>query len=508
MLGFVLPLFAEETDSAYFIKSIDFNIKGITRPFAIIRNGELKVGETFDSEKKLNEYIADKTQFLLNNRVFKSVRIEHTIGEELIDAKYPVDLLIIVEDTWNIIALPQPEYSSNTGFELKLKARDYNFLGAMNPLRLDIGYTYDENEHHSLLIDLESDTPFRLFGYNWNFTFNHYFSYRPQVEEPFYYKNVTGLSMELPFRNTTFTFGFTESVLLNEENANRYVKEYGQFQNGVYMSSRVFSSWKIPTGLNIGDYGELTYRPELSLTVNHEFEQWPLADFREGPIPRFYHSLGFKRVDWIENFRYGLDVYFTNTYSYNFYKMRQNEKALNFNYAVSGKGHYILSDRFGVSTFLQFRHWFWHDPNYNDTAGDALRGIWDKAVHADYMLSLNLDFPVKVLDFVPSQWFKTPKLRFFDLEFHVSPIIDMALYHDPENDIQFNFQNILVSGGMEFIVFSDFMRSLYLRVSIAWNIRKQINEPGEYYLNPVLPILPQLPEGKDREIFIGIGHHY
>ena len=496
-------------DIIYVIISINFNIKGLTKPFAIIRNAELYTGEELAGKEKLEKYIADKAQLLLNQRVLKTARIDYTIGEKQPDEKYPVDLLVSTEDTWNIIALPQPKYDSNTGFELTIKARDYNFLGTMNPLRLNIGYKYDEYEHSSLLVELESDMPFTVFGYNWNLTFNNYFSYRPQVSEPFFYQNTTGLSMELPFKKTTFTFSFYEYTKLNEENADRYKDEgYGEFQEGIYMTSRLVTSWKIPTGLLIRDYGELTYRPEISVNFYHEFPDWPLDDFRRGPTMNFNHSLGFDKIDWIGNYRKGLALSLRNSYTYDFYKINEEVKALSFDYSVSAKGYFIFGNSFGISTYLQFRHWFYHDPAYYESAGDVLRGILDTAVHANYMLSLNLDFPAKILEFAPSKWFKTKKLSLFDFEMHVSPIIDMALYHDPEKNIAFSFKNMLVSGGMEIIVFPAFMRSLYLRISVAWNFIEQINNPGNYYLNPVLPILPHLPEGNNREIFVGIGHHY
>jgi hypothetical protein len=301
--------------------------------------------------------------------------------------------------------------------------------------------------------------------------------------------------MELPFKRTTFTFGFDENTKLNEENADRYQKQYGEFQNGVYMSSRLFTSWKIPMGLVVGNYGELTYLPEIVFTYNHEFPKWPLHEFRRGPILSFNHSLGFDKIDWIENYRKGMAVSLANAYTYNFYQINEETKALNSSYYISGKGHFIISDFFGISAFLQFRHWFYHEPDYYESAGDALRGIIDSAIHADYMLSLNLDFPFRILKFMPSLWFKTQKLRFFDFEMQASPIIDLALHHNPEKNIPFNFENMLFTGGMELIVFPAFIRSLYVRISIAWNFIELINNPG-------------LPEGNNREIFFGIGHHY
>jgi hypothetical protein len=494
-------------DSVFIISGITFDIKGRTRPDAVIRNAELKEGEEIQGRANLEKYIQEKQQFLQNQRIFDSAKITRSVGEVQKDGKYPVSLHISIVDTWNIIAVPYPKYDTNSGFEFIVKARDYNFMGTMNPLRLDFGYKYDQKGQSSVVFELDSDTPFRAFGFNWNIDFDHFFNYRPDAEEPYFYKNITGLSMELPFKTTLFTFGFEESFVLNEENDDSKL-QYGKFQNGLYMASRPYVIWEIPTGLDVGNYGELTYTPEISAVFNHEFSQWPLHDFRKGPFLSLIHTLGFNQINWIGNYRQGFDVGMKNSYVFDFHRMSQDKESLSIEYSVSGKGHFIITGNFGISTFLQYRHWFYHDPGYYTKGGDALRGILDSAINADYMLSLNLDFPFRVLQFLPSRWFGKPRLRIIDFDLHLSPIVDMALYHDPLSNTAFSFKNILVSGGMELIVFPAFMRSLYIRVSIAWNFVDMANNPSDYYPNPIVPIIPHLPAGNNREIFIGIGHHY
>jgi hypothetical protein len=221
----------------------------------------------------------------------------------------------------------------------------------------------------------------------------------------------------------------------------------------------------------------------------------------------FSHKIGFDRINWIGNFREGLDVFMQNAYKLDFHRM-QSGTPLDIDFSVNGTGHFIISDGFGVSARLQYRHWFYHDPPYNESAGDALRGILDKSVSADYMLSLNLDLPFRILNFVPSKWFGVSKLRFFDFEMYASPVIDMALYHSPSSGANFDPRDMLVSGGLEIIVFPAFMRSLYIRASIAWNLREYIDDPAGSYLPSGLPVISKLPGGDNREIFIGIGHHY
>ena len=478
-------------DSIYVISSIDFDITGRTRPYAALYNGEFREGEEIQGQENLEKYIRDKTQLLLNERVLETVWIDYVTGQAREDGKIPVHLTVNIKDTWNFIIIPIPRYSSNTGLELILRYRDYNFLGSMNPLPVNVGYRYDQNRHHSGFFELESELPFGAFGYHWTFKFEVFFDYRPAVEEPFYFRNNTGIFMEVPVKNTTVTFGFDESFILNEENTERDKVLYDDLQSGFYMATQPYVSWKIPTGIVIGEYGDLVYTPELLTTFNHEFPKWPLDENLKGPFMTFRHTLGFDRVDWIRNHRKGFDVSLENSYTYDFFRMSREKEALSIDYSVSGKGYFIISEIFGISAFLQYRQWFYHEPDYFYSAGDALRGILDNDLHADYMLSLNLDFPFRVLYFSPANWFNRPKLRGADIDFHLYPILDLALYHDPSTNTSFDFKNILVTGGFEFVVFPLAMRSVYIRFSFGWNLVEQAN----------------IPLGS-REIFIGLFHHY
>ena len=497
-----------ENDRLYVISAYEFNTKGRTRPSALIYKGEFKIGETLQGQAELDEYIRDKIQLLTNQRILKdSVAITYSVGEQAEDGSYPVTLAIRTEDSWNIIALPRPYYKSDSGFDLSIRARDYNFLGTMNPLRVNLGYKYDEKGHSSFQFDILSNMPFNAFGYHWDIKFNNYFNYRPDVEEPYFYQNITGLSVEIPFRKTTFTFGFDEASILNEENADIYkeslgaIPGYPNFQNGLYMSSRLSASWKIPTSLFVSRYGELTYTPVILATFNHELANpdWALHEFRKGPFLGWGHSLGFEKIDWHTNYRDGLSVFITNTYNYDFhhypYPLYINHKPLSTFLSIHGAGYFIINNFFGISSRLQYRHWFYNDPNYYDSASDGMRGIADKKISADYMLSLNTDFPFRVLLFTPSEWFKTRHLRFFDFELHASPVIDLALYHDPRTSTSFHPKNIAASGGLELIVFPAFMRNFIVRFGYTMNLRELITER-------------KLPEGDNREIYLIMGHFY
>jgi len=476
------------SDSVFVINSFVFHVDGITLPFMMINKAELVKGEEIKGYSNLIKYIADKQQLLVNERVLQTVRIEHSIGEQREDGKHPVDLVIHVKDTNNIMAIPRPQYSSNSGFDITIKARDYNFLGTMNSLRVDVGYQHDEDGNNSFSFMIDSGIPFEAFGLNWFFDFDHSFKYRPDLEQQYYYKNDTGLSVEMSIARTTINIGFEESFVYNEENSESDWPAYGRFQEGLYMSSYPYISWKIPTGLEINEYGELTYTPKLSARFYHELPEWPLDKNRIGPNMYFSHNLGFGRVDWIGNFRKGFSASVSNSFDYNFYSKSIGSQPLSAYYDITGKGYFIIRDFLGVSSRIMFRNWI---NTSSDSGGDVLRGVMDNDLNIDYMLSLNLDITLRLFQFRPSEWFKSSKFRYFNFDLHLGPIIDAAFSHDPSNGTIYGFNNLNLTGGLEMIIYPTAFRSLYLRISAATDLYRMIaSERG--------PI----------EIFIGTDLHY
>jgi hypothetical protein len=478
-----------DDDRLFVITDFKFDIKGRTRPFALLYKAELKTGEKFHGQAELDEFVADKTQVLINQRVLKdNALITYEVGEQEKDDSYPVVLSIKVEDTWNVIAVPRPQYSSNSGFDVTVKARDYNSFGTMSPLRLDLGYAYDEEGRNFFNLMLDTDTPFRLFDLDWNFNFDHDFSYRPSLSEPFYYRNTTGISVEIPFKRTTLTTGFSESLILNQEIARIYWNDYGRFQEGLYMSSNPFVSWRIPTGFHYYHLGEVTYGTTVSATFNHELPRWPLHSFIKGPFLNFSHGFYFGRVDWVDNFRKGVSASIGNSLSYDFYQSKNGTDAWSAGLSISGSGFKIIGNYSSFSTRLMYRHWFFDD--YTDAGGDVIRGILNNDITANYMFSLNLELTFKILKFYPSVWFDKPKIRFMNFDLHVSPFIDIALYNNPITQEPFGFENMLVGAGLELIVFPQSFRSLFLRASIGLGVETA-----------------RLNRGFSREIFIGTDLH-
>ena len=499
---------AENPDSVYVIREVSFDINGRTRPFALMYNGEFTEGERLTGKENLDKYITLKRQLLLNQQVIEDVSIEYFPGENEEDGAIPVSLLVHVKDSWNIILIPYPKYDSNNGFSITLKARDYNFFGTMSPLLVDLGY-FQKDGDNTVAFSIESDVPFHAAGLHWNFSFDNFFEYT--FDKPLYYQNITGLSVQLPWQITTFTVGLRQYLTFNEENIeeDRDIYNLDERFLGAYGATELFASWKIPLGIEAGDFGELAYVPGVSAKINYPYGK---MDDPRKPVSTVSHLIGFGRIDWIGNYRKGLSFSVENAYSWYFDRSDAPFKiALDFDLIF----HWPFSKYFGISSRLKYiRYWHWSEktndwiPNYS--AGEYIRGVLDKDIRADYQFALNLDFPFRILRFWPSELFNNPKLHLFDFEMHLSPFTDISFINGPYNKLKnvsnpyeastsFSLGDMINTAGFEVIFFSGFFRSLKLRGSLGYDINKIKNDG----LSLKWGFFPAWDE-----IFIGLDHFY
>jgi len=469
-----------ENYTVYVIRGVDFAVDGITRPFVLMIHGDFMEGRRLSGRENLREYLDHKRLLLLNQRVLAEVQIEYVLGEREADGAMPVEIMVSVRDSWNWIVFPFPLYTTNDGFSLNLGVLHYNFLGTASILVFDFSYN-QRGEGQGVDFFLQSSTPFQAAGLDWMLTFNHFFDYT--FGQPLFYQNVTGLSVQFPLHRTTLTLGFNQYVTVNERPGTKAKIIYGV--TGLYSpygTTDLFASHRIPLGVNMGGFGEITYTLRLGSRINY-----PLGAMDEVRKPRvsFGHSAGFGRIDWIGNFRRGLSVSLSNS----FYRYIGRSDAP-FRVSLGGNVafHWPLTGFAGISSRLGYQQrWQWSNVMNSGTggwipdfhAGYVLRGVLDSDIQADRMLSFNLDLPIRVLNFEPSRWFDNQRLRLFDFQIHLSPFIDLALLQGPYNRLKsnpytgsrFNVNDMIRAGGFEIIFFSGFLRALQIRASFGYNLQ-------------------------------------
>ena len=481
-------LFAQEGEAVYIIRGISYNISGKTKESALERAGEFKTGVSFTGLEALEEYIAGKKQDLCNIRALdeNAVSISFSLGEMEENGAIPVYLEVYVTDSRNLVIMPQIKYDSNSGLSVKLKTRAYNFLGTLTEQQFDLAWENNAGSH-SLGFLLDIAIPFRAFGFNWTVTsFNELKGYL--TGEPLYDINTLGLSMEIPVFFTTITIGAEQGIVVHEENTKKIQNYEGTADkyHSWYFFSRLFAEWKIPTPLHIGKFGAVVYTPGVYGIANYKGGSY-IGDYRRGIGAGVTQEIGFGKIDWIGNFRSGIKVSAFNGNEYNFFR-----KAWNIDAGLLAQGHFRVCKLFGISARLLYTKWF---NDYYDQAGDAVRGLKDGALEAKSILALNMDFPFRVLRFVPSEWTGNRKWRYFDFELHLSLFADLAMAESIDGSYRFRPADIIPGIGAEAIIFPLTWRSFFFRVSAGWDIREAAR-------------IGKLPTGIHRELYFGTGHFY
>ncbi|MDR2097325.1 MAG: hypothetical protein LBP37_02270 [Spirochaetaceae bacterium] len=488
----------------YYIHEIYFDITGRTREYALLLCSEIKKGDEIKGLDALREYMAEKERILLNRRELQEAEVNFETLDAEADGRVPVDITIHAVDTRNFIIVPEPKYSSSTGWSPKLRIRDFNFLGLLAPLKIDLTYRYHDGKditysrsNINLLFGIE--TPFSAAGYDWKFTTENIFSY--YFSEPFSYGNVNGLSVDIPVKNTTFTFGARQGIYFGKEYDNWQKYIYGvNFEDIWYGSSAIYGEWRIPLPVRTKNLGGLAYKPAVSLNDNYAFRGEDLGE-KKGPAFTASQRLGFDKIDWVGNFRRGADIYIENINKYNFF-FEDWSNSLTANLT----GHLVINDFFGISMRGRFTKWFYDsafDTGARWNAGGMIRGTGDSTLAADSMLLFNFDFIFHVVNVMFSEYLKNPRLGIINFELQAGVITDIALADGIEVDnkrnfirsITYNPNDWIVSLGMELFFFPLSFRSIYLCASAAWNMDPLFKSGS-------------LPGDDELELYIGFGHHY
>ena len=449
----------------------------------------------FTGVHSLEDYLEEKTRDLNNIRALEenASTVRYTLGETEEDGTVPVYLEVSVTDSKNLVILPEPKYDSNYGFSLSLKAREYNFLGTLAPQKLDLVWGSDDKDRNYLGFLLDIAIPFQAFGYDWEFTsFNELKYYL--TGEPVYNTNVLGITMELPVSFTALTIGFEQGIVAHEENTEKTYSYESKYEAGEYHSwylfSKLYFDWEIPTPLRAGKFGSLVYTPGVYGIAKYQ-PGGNVGDYRRGPGAGIKQNISFGRIDWIGNFRHGLKAALNNDNEYNFF-----QKEWSNSIGIYGEAHIRISRLFGISARLMYTRWI---NDFYEFAGDVIRGYKDDKLNATERLSLNLDFPIRLIRFTPSEWTENPRYRYFDFEQHWSLFIDLAMLnsYSDSNGATYSFKpgSIIPGVGLEIITFPLTWRSFYLRISAGWDMREAVRTG-------------KLPSGKHREIYIGLGHYY
>ena len=471
-----LPLFSDvvskggESDSSYIIRDIRYLIVGKTRENVLAHYLDIKSGESFSSESELQLFLDDKLQMINNQRSLAEGEIKNTyVKDPQNPGRYFVDLEVNVRDTWNYILLPYASYDSNEGTSISLKGRNYNFLGSMETLSLNLDYLLTNDVQSEYSLNGGFELPFYLWGYNWKIGFDENLTLSQSHLFQAYTK--TSLSMDIPLNNLTWQASVNQEYYLNEDGETD--------ADGYYMRNAARFGSSIPTGLYLPLLGEITYSP--GIITSYAYKPFgSLSPERKGYELGAKHDITAGRINWHGNFRDGALFSFDQDLRYNFTRglwLSNLDAEFQFHKALGWGG---FSSR--IKGFYLYN-------STNTDIGEPIRGILNDRLNGNAAVFVNLDLPVKMWIWFLDKWF----------EGHISPFFDYALVK-PENG-NFSLNKGWYSAGLEGFAFLKSARSIYLRMSFGVDL--------EAILDGASLGDPAPRDGASiYSIFIGLGHHY
>ena len=531
-----LPLFAQSADlmpPIFEIRSVEIEAEGRTRHWALEDLLVLRAGHRFAGEAALVRALADQQQIFRNRRELESAELQFAIGAPVrsgaatlayqsrfgrpdpvpdiadvmraeaqtraaarasgialpavptvvqvqavsADEVLPVDVRVQVRDTWNLIALPYAKYDSNTGLLLSIRIRDYNFFGTLQELKIDLDYERTESDENVVSVGMNFSLPFNVLRQRWLLHLDQSVSL---IGDEVDFDMMLGLGYEFVWLSQRWEARYSQGF--------RYLTD-DEKGDGQYYTSRTALITAIATPLSVPGFGRLDYGFEPYLQTM--YKPGGISAERDGLDIGLDHGLKMGRADWRGNYRNGQTARITHNIAYDTFNNAWSSEltgsvALYRSLFQTGSAS---RPRAGLSTRIAgFYLMDGAEQDQDDAAADA-RGVLNDRMNGDLGLFLNTDMAFTV-------WTLRPLF-----EAQVAGFFDVAMVRDTRGDFYAESafdseRDLKFGGGIEVIGFPLFARSLYVRASYGVDLRAVLKEGTSPF------------NGRIREIFIGLGHHY
>lgn len=532
---------------SYYIKDVNYKITGITRQYALETKVKIDRKKIFGSEDELRKYLDDIVIQMLNTRTFDNVTYTCVIDdlpstENSISEKYNtenddnteeselpqntsdntqtknVTVTFFTTDTKHLIATPYPKYKSGDSLTAMIKVKDTNFAGSMENFTANVDFAVelnkdDEPESFKTGFSTDFGIPFKMGKLDtvWDNSIDFSYTFGDSSPE---WDFETGLKMALPFDKYSLIFNVRQSFIKNFDYEGEWkgtgeYQTYYEYNDSLYFVENV--GFSIPIVIQeVNNWGRIYYTPFVNATYNWDFDGIHKDDsYLLGPAMSFGQTISTGRVNWIENFRNGINVSLTQLFGYNF-----NNYAFNPGITAELKLYKAFKNLGLSADFYAYAYM-----NGTENFGSRLRGIrkdqyYDstdpeiailKSTDAQAAFVFNFDMPIKLFRIY---WEKVPVINKikasskFNLEAQISPFVDIALFKNEETGTSFNIKDSFISGGIEGIIYPLRWKGIQVRGSLGIDLTRKM---------PVLKgkVNQDWREScKSYEISIGIGLHY
>jgi len=410
-LGF--SLYAGE--NTHVIEEINFIIQGDTQENALRKFVDLKKGDTFPDEETLKENLEQEKQDLVNYRVYDSVEYTSEIIRQDSGTTY-WRITYQVVDTWTLIPIPYPKYSSSSGFRLALRTDYKNAFGTMSDINLNMGFNLQYNDNSG-----------SMEVTRWNFTPEWS---RIRIND---------------WLRLTFIADMSYS--------------YDRFESGDVLSQYNYSYYR--TGLGTSFLFDLPgnwfYRVSPYFDFKYGYDDkndW--GNYSEEPFNiAVSHGGGWGAVNWSQNFREGQSYSLTHKIRYTFSSDVNDRKLVN-ELDASAKWYALIGDMLNFYTRLGAFYVF---NDVRSSAGGYIRGVNNYSMSGQTGVYLN-----NTLGFQFWRWEGV-----WDAQIH--PFFDIGMIGNP-GDFKVN-RDFQYGSGVDLVLFLDKLPTLVARATIGFNLSDQ-----------------------------------
>lgn len=526
----------------YKIGDISYNLTGRTKEYALKQNLDIDTTVVFKTQEELDKFLEDLRLRVQNQRVLKESSVTASYSESDETGLVLVNITITASDTANLFFLPYPKFSSDSGsfpsgsiFKLKLK--DYNFLGLMNPLDMDFSFELSTEDSDSSMdkifgFGMSYDMPIEAdpFDITWENDMSFDFTVGNSAPE---YDISSGVKVSLPFRTFSLDLTLTQSNTRN--------LDYEEYGDEIYFTENEKFAIPITVGF-ISDWGKVTYTPYISFTQNWDFDGISSDnDDLYGNSMSIGQSISTERINWYGNFRNGASISGTQEYNYNIttgnfvpyysgdielFKATKyvgfSMRLYSFQYVQSSMGS---AEGSKIGSYLRGIR---DDQKFDDDDENVINNVGTGSMYAlktPLAVIFNFDMPVKLFttnwmglrdgiikhflmpifhtsdDPLVMKPFKV--LKYFDFEFQLSPFADFALGYNRATQRTFAIADGFYAAGLEALIYPEHWRSMVVRASCGIDI-------GRKFLSNILDLDTSWRKTSTStlEIYIGIGLHY
>lgn len=258
-----INLFANE--EKYIINKITYNIQGPTKPFFLERKYGIKEGMEFDTLEDVENYRADIEQELHNLRYYEELSVVTSVSDN------NVELIINLDEAWNIIPFPYMKWDTNNGGRIASKLFWNNTFGTLTDTFFQLGVNIGQNPEEDLELQ------------KWDFI--------AKVSDVY-------------IGGRYYNLGFSQK----RDNEARGDEKWQ------------FYSTELSIGTTFYPHPKFAYSPKITAEFNYLYDDFhgtiKEEDIEEKPLIISYdHGFGDSDIDWYGNFRDGYSYSFGNTIS-------------------------------------------------------------------------------------------------------------------------------------------------------------------------------------------------